>query len=376
MVQIEEVKNKRQLKKFVKYPNKLYRKVEQFVPATYSDDMEDWNRKKNPAFEYCEARCWLAYRDGQIVGRIGAIINHRANEKWHTKRMRFTQVDFIDDSEVAKALFNEVEQWAREKGCEEIHGPLGFTDMDREGMLIDGYDRQSLFFTYYNFPYYAKQLEALGFRKDVDWIENLITVPCETAASDRLKRLSDYVLDRYHLHLVETKHQSDFKPLLPAFFRLVNQCYSPLYSTCELSEEQISKYAGKFAPLINPKLCAIVMDESEQMVALGVAAPSIAKAMKKSRGKYLPLGWARMLYALHHNDTIDLLLIGVRPDYQNRGVNAIVMNKILEGCHELGITHAETGPTLELNAKVLAQWKGLEKEQHKHRRCFIKKVQV
>ncbi|MDO4622006.1 MAG: hypothetical protein Q4B22_03555 [Eubacteriales bacterium] len=375
MLQIEEVLTRSQLKKFVDYPNQLYRNVPQFVPATYADDLEDWDREKNPAFAYCEARCWLAVRNNEIVGRIGAIISHRANEKWNTNRMRFTQVDFIDDKEVSAALFGVAEAWAKEKGCDEIHGPLGFTDMDREGMLVDGFEHRSMFITYYNHPYYIEHLTKLGYVKDVDWIENLLTIPKDDDVCKRLKRFSDLSLRRYHLHLAEAKHQKDFIPLIPAFFRLVNLCYSPLYSTVELSEEQISRYAKKFAPLINPKLSAFVMDENNEMIAMGVGAPSLASALQKSHGKYLPFGWARMLKALYVNDTIDLLLIGVHPDYQAKGVNAIVMNKLLEGCHAMGITKAETGPTLELNSKVLSQWKGFDKLQHKRRRCFIKKLQ-
>lgn len=374
MVQIVEVCNHAQLKEFVEFPNRLYRDVPQFVPATYGDDMEDWDRNKNRAFAFCEARCWLAMRDGEIVGRIGAILNHRANEKWNTSRMRFTQVDFIDDAEVSKALFATVEQWAREKGCDEVHGPLGFTDMDREGMLVEGFDHRSMFFTYYNHPYYLTHMAALGYEKDVDWIENLITVPTDEATCARLQRIADVSMKRFHLHLADARHQRDFKPLIPAFFRLVNTCYSPLYAMVELTEEQIGKYAGKFAPLINPKLSAFVMNEAGEMVGLGVGAPSIDAALQKSQGKLFPFGWTRLLWALHHNDTIDLLLIGVRPDYQGRGVNAIIMNKMLQGCHEMGITMAETGPTLELNEKVLAQWKGLDKVQHKRRRCFIKQL--
>lgn len=372
MVQIEEVSTHSQLKQFVDYPNKLYKDVPQFIPATFSDDMEDWDKAKNPAFEYCEARCWLARRDGEIVGRIGAIINHRANEKWNTARMRFTQVDFIDDREVSSALFQTVENWAKEKSCAEVHGPLGFTDMDREGMLVEGFDKRSCFFTYYNHPYYLEHLEALGYAKDVDWLENLLTVPKDDDTSRKLKQISDMVLKKYNLHLANATRQRDFGPLIPAFFRLVNKCYAPLYSTVELSEAQITRYAKKFAPLINPKLSAFVMDEDGEMVALGVGAPSLANALKKSDGKYLPLGWARMLHALYVNDTIDLFLIAVRPDYQSKGVNAVVMNKMIEGCNRMGITHAETGPTLELNSKVLSQWRGMEKEQHKRRRCFIK----
>ena len=286
MVSIIEVTTKAQLRQFVEYPNILYKDVPQFVPATFDDDMSDWNRKKNPAFEYCEARCWLAMRNGEMVGRIGAILSRKANEKWHTNRMRFTQVDFIDDEQVANALFNTVERWAKEMGCDEVHGPLGFTDLDREGMLVEGFDRRSCFFTYYNHPYYIDHMTRLGYIKDVDWIENLIQVP----------------------------------------------------------------------------------------TGMGVAAPSIAAALQKSRGKYFPTGWVDILKAFRKNDTIDLLLIAVRPDYQQRGVNAMIIYHAMEGCFKMGIKQAESGPMLENNQKVQSQWKDFEVEQHKRRRCFVKKL--
>ena len=374
MVSIVEVTTKAQLRRFVDYPNELYRDVPQFVPATYDDDLSDWDPKKNPAFEYCDARCWLAYRGDEIVGRIGAILSRKANEKWGTRRMRFTQVDFIDDPEVSAALFGTVEKWAAEKGCNEVHGPLGFTDLDREGMLVEGFDRRSCFFTYYNHPYYIDHLTALGYGKDVDWVENYITVPYDEKTLTRWQRLSDFVLRRYHLHIVTAKTRLDYFPVLGKFFKLVNTAYSPLYGTVELSEKQIKRYAGKFGPLLNPKLTCFVMDENEDMVALGVGAPSIASALQKSRGRLLPFGWVGLLKAFRKNDTIDLLLIAVAPQYQGKGVNAAVINKVLRGCVEMGIRHAETGPMLETNEKVQDQWKGTELEQHKRRRCFIKRI--
>lgn len=374
MVSIVEVTTKAQLRRFVDYPNELYKDVPQFVPATYDDDLSDWDKKKNPAFAYCEARCWLAMRGEEIVGRIGAILSKKSNQNWNTHRLRFTQVDFIDDAEVSDALFATVENWAKELGCDEIHGPLGFTDLDREGLLVEGFDRQSCFFTYYNHPYYLEHLTRLGYVKDVDWIENLITIPTDPAVYAKWEKLSDYVLKRTNLHIFNAKSRLSYIPILKKFFELVNVAYAPLYGTVELSNEQISRYAAKFAPLVNPNLTCFVFDEDENLVALGVAAPSIAKALKKSRGRLLPFGWAGLLHAFLKNDTIDLLLIAVHPDYQSKGVNAIVMNKILQGCKKMGITHAETGPTLELNSKVLAQWKTFDIEQHKRRRCFMKKL--
>lgn len=374
MVSIVEVTTKAQLRRFVDYPNQLYKDVPQFVPATYGDDLADWERSKNPAFSYCDARCWLAERDGEIVGRIGAIRSRKANEKWGVNRMRFTQTDFIDDPEVSAALFAVVEDWARELGCAAVHGPLGFTDMDREGMLVEGFDRRSCFFTYYNYPYYIDHMTALGYVKDVDWIEELITVPTDEKIIRRWEKLPDFVLKRNNLHIVEPKNRLAYLPLLKPFFDLVNVAYAPLYGTVELTEQQIKKYSSKFAPLINPNTTCFVMDKNDRMIAFGVGAPSLAAAMQKHLGRLFPTGWIDVLKAFRKNDTVDLLLIAVHPDYQARGVNAIILSKTMKGCLKMGIKEAETGPMLELNDKVQSQWKDFQTEQHKRRRCFIKEL--
>lgn len=375
-VEIREVCSKAELRQFVDYPNQLYRDVPQFVPAFYGDDLADWDRSKNPAFEYCEARNFLAWRDGEIVGRIGAILSHKANETWGTNRMRFSQVDFIDDAEVSAALFQTVEDWAREKGCSQVHGPLGFCDMDREGMLVEGFDRRSMFITYYNHPYYNDHLIALGYAKDTDWVENLIDIPTpDSETGVKLHRLAERVLSRgkYHKAAVTRKGQITAKHIEQAF-RLVNKAYAPLYGVVELSEKQVKKYANKFVPLVNPDLLCMVMDEQENLVAFGVCAPSMAMAMKKHRGRLFPVGWVDVLRALGKNDTMDLLLIAVDPDVQGLAINAVIMDHILRGAARLGITKAESGPTLETNEKVQSQWKFFQREQHKRRRCYIKNI--
>lgn len=374
MVSIVEVTTRQQLRRFVDFPNQLYKDVPQFVPATYGDDLDDWDRKKNPAFSYCEARCWLALREGEIVGRIGAILSRKSNSKWGTNRLRFTQVDFIDDPEVSGALFETVESWARELGCTAVHGPLGFTDMDREGMLVEGFDRRGCFFTYYNHPYYMQHMAALGYVKDVDWVENLITAPQDEKTFARWRKLSDYVKHRQKLHTLRVRTRLDYFPLLKPFFQLVNEAYAPLYGTVDLTPEQIKKYSMKFAPLINPQLTCFVMNEQNELVAFGVSAPSIAEAMKKSRGRLFPTGWVRVLHAFRKNDTIDLLLISVRPDQQGKGVNAIILSEVMEGCRKMGIRYAETGPMLEENEKVQTQWQNFSLEQHKRRRCWVKEL--
>ena len=374
MVSIVPVTTRAQLRRFVDYPNELYKDVPQVVPATYDDDLSDWDRSKNPAFDYCDARCWLAERDGEIVGRIGAIHSRKANDKWGTNRLRFTQVDFIDDPEVSAALFGVVEDWARELGCTAVHGPLGFTDMDREGMLVEGFDRRGCFFTYYNHPYYMQHMAALGYVKDVDWVENLITAPQDEKTFARWRKLSDYVKHRQKLHTLRVRTRLDYFPLLKPFFHLVNEAYAPLYGTVDLTPEQIKKYSMKFAPLINPQLTCFVMNEQNELVAFGVSAPSIAEAMKKSRGRLFPTGWVRVLHAFRKNDTIDLLLIAVRPDLQGKGVNAIILSEVMEGCRKMGIRYAETGPMLEENEKVQTQWQNFPLEQHKRRRCWVKEL--
>ena len=376
-LQIREVTTKEELRLFVDYPNKLYKDVPQFIPAFYSDDLDDWDSKKNPAFAYCEAKCFLAWRGEEIVGRIGAILSHKANETWNTKRMRFSQVDFIDDREVSAALFAAVEDWARSKGCNQVHGPLGFCDMDREGMLIEGFDEPGMFITYYNHPYYKEHLAGLGYIKDTDWVENMIIIPpAGNENTEKLRKLSEWLLKRGHYHKVDITRRSQITVKhIEQVFHLVNKAYAPLYGVVLLSDEQISKYAKKFLPIVNPDLLCLVMNEQEELVAFGVCVPSMAAALKRCRGRLFPTGWYHVLHALKHNDTMDMLLIAVDPQLQgSSGLNAVVMDHIIQGAQRNGITFAESGPTLETNDKVQSQWKFFEHRQHKRRRCFIKNL--
>ena len=377
MVVIKEVKTKRQLRAFVLYPQKLYKDCPQFVPSMYGDDMANWNRRKNPAFSYCEAKCFLAYRGKEVVGRIAAILSRKANEKWGTNRMRFSQVDFIDDPEVSDALFAAVEDYARQMGCDEVHGPLGFCDLDPEGMLVEGYDRRNMFITYYNYPYYIEHLERLGYIKSVDWMEYKIFVPKKgSREATILERVSSHVLKANNLHIADIRRQSQYKPLIEKVFHLVNIAYAHLYGVVELNDRQVKRYAGKFAPLINPKYACFVMDEKDNMVAFGVTAPSMAEALKRSHGRLFPFGWIGVLRSLHKNNALDMFLIAVHPEMQTIGVNAIILDYIVKNAWENGIEYAETGPQLETNSKILSQWNIFEKEQHKRRRCFIKKLDV
>jgi len=371
---IREVTTKEELRRFADYPNVLYKDVRQYVPAFYADDLDDWNREKNPAFSYCDAKCFLAWRDGEIVGRIGAILSHKANETWNTRRMRFTQVDFIDDREVSAALFAAAEDWARSLGCTQIHGPLGFCDMDREGMLIEGFDERSMFITYYNHPYYNEHLQALGYAKDTDWVENLIEIPpADSENAQKLRKLSQWLLKRGSYHKADISSKSQITPRhIEQVFHLVNKAYAPLYGVVALSDEQVRRYARKFLPMVHPDYLCLVMNEQEELVAFGVCVPSMAEALRRCRGRLFPTGWFHVLRAMKKNDTIDLLLIAVDPQLQGTGLNAIVMDHILQSAQKNGIAYAETGPTLEVNDKVQSQWKFFERRQHKRRRCYIK----
>ncbi|MGI6021126.1 MAG: hypothetical protein ACOX71_06625 [Lachnospiraceae bacterium] len=374
-IEIKEVESKADLRKFVDYPNILYRDDERFVPAFYGDDLADWDKEKNPAFEYCEARAFLAYRNGEIVGRIGAILSRKSNEIWNTNRMRFTQVDFIDDPEVSKKLFETVENWAREKDCSQVHGPLGFCDMDREGMLVDGFDRRSMFITYYNHPYYIDHLSSLGYSKDVDWVEYKIPVPKKGDEFYRkVHKIAGRILEKGSYSVVDISRKSKVKPYVKKVFQLLNEAYADLYSVVDLNERQIDKYVDKFLPLINKDYICIIVDKNDEVVAFGVSAPSMASAMQKSRGRLFPTGWIGVLKSLRKNTVVDLLLIAVKPELQKTGLNAVVLDHIMMSCIKNGIEYAESGPMLELNVKVLSQWKMFKLEPHKRRRCFIKDI--
>ena len=374
MITIEEVNTKKQRKEFVDFPNRLYKNTPEYLPALYSESMNSMNPKKNHAYEFCEARFWLARRNGEVVGRIGAIINHKADEKWNKKQMRFWNVDFIDDKEVSAALFEVVEKWAIEKGCTEIAGPLGFTDLDTEGMLVDGYDETGVFVTYYNYSYYVEHLTALGYEKDVDWVEYKMIIPEKGEDMNMLTRMSEFSQRVYKLHLKELTHVSDIGNSAPDLLRLINICYNNLYSTTELDIEQGNAYFKDFEIVLNPHTSAMVYNESDELVGFVLAIADISQAIKKSNGKLFPVGWLRILRAIKKNDEYIALLIGVHPDYQSKGVITILINELMKGFWETGAKTCRICPMLEDNAKVLSLMNIVPSEPYKRRRSFIKHI--
>ncbi len=375
MIEIREITTRKEQKIFAEFPKVLYGKVPQAIPDLVSEERDMFRPKKNPAYEFCRAKQFLAYRDGRCVGRIAGIINKAANEKWHTRRIRFSRLDFIDDPKVSEALLEAVMEWGRQEGLAEIHGPLGFSDMDQEGMLVEGFQEEGMFLTIYNHPYYVKHMEAMGFQRDTDWVEFQVKIPKES--NEKIDLLSAAVLKKYKVRLIEPKSRSEIKPYLTKIFDLYNITYENLYGTVKLSYRQIMKYYKQFILMINPQYLKLLVDEEEQVVGFGLAMPSLNKAAKKSNGRLLPLGWYRIIRAPYAKTTkvLDLYLIGVLPSMQNKGMTAVLMNSMAASARKNGFEIAETGPELENNYQVQALWKHYDTRQHKRRRCWVRTIE-
>ncbi len=372
MVELREVRTLSDLRRFVSFAETLYPNHPCYVPKLLTDELNTLRKDRNPSFEYCEARYWMAYRDGVPVGRIAGIISHRYIETWKKKRARFGFIEFIDDPEVSSALVGRVEEWARDKGLEGVHGPLGFCDMDREGMLIEGFDELDMLITNYNYPYYPVHLERLGYQKDVDWVEFLVKPPAEMPENvDRIARIA---LERAKLRRLATRSKNDLKPYIRGIFGLINDTYRDLYSVVLLSEKQIEYYTKAFFGFINHEYVIVILDREDKVAAFGIAMPSLSRALQKSRGRLFPLGFLYLLRALKKNDRLDLLLTAVRSDLQNKGINAVLINETWKAAIRHGIKYAETGPELEANDKIQAQWRYFDTRLHRRRRCYYKGI--
>ena len=370
-VEIKEVTGKKELKRFVKFNIDLYKGNPYHVPGLIEEEMMTLDKEKNPAFEVCEAIYFLAYRDGKVVGRIAGMINRPSNEVWGQKRARFGFVDFIDDDEVVDALFAAVERWARSKGMEEIHGPMGFTDMDHEGMLIEGFDQIGTMATIYNYPYYPKQVERIGYTKDQDWHEFKIYIPDEVP--EKHLRIGEIVKRKYGLKVMKFKKAKELLPYAHQVFHTLNAAFAPLYGFAPLTERQIDYYIKMYISMLRLDNVTLIADPDNELVGVGIAVPSMARALQKSKGKLFPTGFYHLLKALKgQNDVVDLLLVAVRPDYQNKGVNALLFSDLIPVFIRNGYKYAESNPELEINGKVQSQWQYFDYEQHKRRRAFIK----
>ncbi len=371
-VEIKKVTTKSELKRFIRFNYEFYKDNPYSVPDLYDDMLNTFSPKKNAAFEFCEADYFLALRDGKIVGRVAAIINRRANETWNRKTVRFGWIDFVDDMEVSAALIDTVKQWGKERGMTEIEGPLGFTDMDAEGMLVEGFDQLSTMATIYNYPYYPQHMERLGLSKSADWVEMKIYVP--DAIPEKHRRISEIIARRYNLHIRKLKSKKEVRQSGVAhdIFRLINDAYTPLFGYSRMTERQIDQYVKMYVPVLDLRMVSIVENEQNEIVAVGISMASLSRALQKAKGRLLPFGWYHLLKALmwKRPKVLDLLLVAVRPDYQGKGVNALLFTDLIPVYKELGFEYAESNPELEMNEKVQNQWQYFKTEQHKRRRCF------
>lgn len=369
-IYVKEVQTKSDMRKFIDFPVKLYRNNPYYVPAMKNDELKTLSSSSNPAFEFCKARYWLAYKDNKIAGRIAAIVNQRHIDKWKQPYMRFGWLDFVDDYEVSKALIKAVEDWARELGLDAVHGPLGFTNLDREGMLVEGFNELATLATSYNYPYYPKHVERLGYRKDIEYVEFEITIPSE--ANQKVSRIAEIALKRNNLTLFVPKTKQDLLPFARECLALMNNEYSHIYGTISLTEKQIDAYVDQYFGLIDPEFTSVVVNQENKLVAFGITMPSLSKAMQKCGGKLFPFGWYYILRDLRKNDRADLLLVAVSRAYQGLGVNAVLMDQISKFFIQRGIRLAESNPEMETNLNVQSQWQFFDSRQHKRRRCYIK----
>ena len=372
---IKKVSSKKELKTFIRFNYELYKGNPYSVPDLYDDMLNTFSSKKNAAFEFCEAEYFLAYKDNKVVGRVAAIINNRANQTWDKKEVRFGWIDFIDDEEVSSALLKAVEDWGKQKGMDTITGPLGFTDMDAEGMLIEGFDQLGTMATIYNYPYYPQHMEKLGFEKDADWVEFKLYVPDQLP--EKFVRISEIILQKYKLKIKKlTRKEIKEKHYGQKIFDLINEAYAPLYGFSKMTQGQIDQYVNTYLPLLDHRMVSIVETEDGELVAAGISMASLSKALQKAKGRILPFGWFYLLKALFikRPKVLDLLLVGVKPEYQSKGVNALLFYDLVPTFKKMGFVYGESNPELEENKKVQAQWSAFESVQHKRRRAFKKAI--
>ena len=379
-VDIRRVTDKRGLEAFIQLHYDLYRGNPYDAPNLHSDELHTLSRDRNSAFEFCEAEYFLAYKDGRVVGRVAAIINHRYNEQWQRPAVRFGWIDFIDDLEVSRALLKAVEDWGREKGMKEIIGPLGFTDMDPEGMLTRGFDQLGTMATLYNFAYYPQHMEQMeGYEKDNDYVEYKVFVPKE-GMPDKMRRVAELTMERYNLRVKKLTKQEVFGPEKYGHrvFDVINRTFGHLYGYSTMSEKQIDEYVEMYFKFLDLNMVTLIEDHSlpdHPVIGVGITLPSLTRALQKCRnGRLLPFGWWHIVRALkfHKTDIVDCLLIGVLPEYRSKGANALLFYDLIPIYQKHGFLWGETHVEMETNGKVQSQWGYFDHEQHKRRRCYKK----
>lgn len=371
---LKVVEGKRDLKKFIHFPEKLYKNDKWWVPALISDEYNTLQASKNPAFDYCEAKLWLALDEkGNVVGRVAGIINHEANKRWNEQSARFGWIDFIEDQEVLDTMLAEVEKWAVDKGMVKLKGPLGFTDLDKEGLLVEGFEQLSPFTCIYNFPYYGPMLEKAGFTKDADWTQRIVTVPDEFP---RMMKLADAIAERAGVHVVQIKNKKELRKEADYLFRKVyNETFAPLYEFAPVNDRQIDQYINSYITILDKDFISIIHDKDERIVAFAITVPSLSKAVQKAKGRLFPFGIFPILKALHRNDTLEALMIGIHPDYQSKGLQVLLFKQIHENVIRRGdIKTMIMNPQLEENVKVQMIFDEYNPQPYMRRRSYFKEL--
>ena len=373
---IIKVETPEDLDDFIQFPNKLYANCPFYVPDLDMDIRKMFNPAQNAGLEFSDIQAFIAFNNqGKLLGRIAGIINHHANEKWKTKNVRFGFFDFVDDMKVSEALLNAVAQWGKERGMENIQGPMGITDFDKEGMLLEDFDKMGSMNTIYNYPYYPKHMDALGYKKEVDWVQIRIDIPSETPK--KYARVAKLSKEMFNLKVKKmTNRDVTRRRYGQKVFHLLNEAYQPIFGFTELTDKQIDDFVNQYLNLVDKQLITLVENDKEELVGVAITMCSLSKAMRKTQGKLFPFGWFHLLKALKwkKEDNAEMLLIAVRPDYQMLGVNAIFFDDLIPIYNKNGIRWAETGPQLEDNVRELSQWKPLEPTFTKRRRCYKKKI--
>lgn len=373
IVNVKKVLTKREMDDFVKFPEKLYANCPYNVPDLEMDVRDTFNPRKNAGLEFSEIQPFVAYDSaGNVTGRIVGIINRHANEKWNTKNVRFGLIEFIDDKDVSAALLSAVEEWGRERGMNCIIGPMGIFDFDKEGMLVEDFDQMGSMITIYNYPYYPEHMEALGYVKEVDWVQIRVDVP--KTVPPKYARVAKMSKELFGLHVRKLSNKDVKHGYGRKVFQLLNEAYSPLFGYTEMSDRQIDLYVNRYFPLINNEMLPVIENDKGELVGVAVTMGSLSEALRKSKGRLFPFGWFHLLKALKwkHEDKAELLLIAVRPDYQGLGVNALFFDDLIPVYNKYHFKWAETGPQLEDNVKELSQWKPLNPVLTKRRRCYKK----
>lgn len=369
---IIEVKDAGELKKFIRFPMELYKNNQYYVPPLIIDEKKVWNPKENPALAYSEAKKYLAVQDGKVVGRIAVIINRKEEKELGISKVRFGWLDFINDFKVSKKLLDTAINFARENNIPKIEGPMGFTNLDKAGMLTCGYDKLATMIGLYNFDYYPEHLERIGLVKEKEWVEFEMKFP-ETLP-EKIVKFSDLIAQKYRLKVIKFKKKSEILPLVDSMFELLDRTYSSLSTYTPISEEEKQTYKEKYFPFINKNYIICVEDENQQLISFAITMPSYSKALQKANGKLFPFGWWHFLQAGKKNDRANFYLIGIHPDYQRRGVTAIIFKEIFERFSKMGIQFAETNPELEENKSVQLLWQDYEPVNHKRRRTYSMSV--